>query len=364
MLPQLTEQLEKARQELAEIEARLAERATRAEPVRYRALARRQAELHDLIDLWERRRQAERQLGTTEELLRHEHLDQATAEMARAEAEELRRELQSLDLQLRHRLVPKDPQYDRNAVVEVRAGIGGEEAALFAADLFRMYTRFAERQGWKLQLLSSNPTGLGGYKEVIFAVEGKGAYGLLSLESGVHRVQRVPVTEAGGRTHTSAATVAVLPEAEEIEVQVDPGDLRVETFRAGGPGGQHMQKNETGVRITHLPSGIMAQCSDERHQLQNRERAMRLLRTRLLEQKRTAQEKEIAAARRAQVKTGDRSEKIRTYNFPQNRVTDHRINFTTHNLEQVLDGELDELLQRLQAADEEQRLAQVLSPSS
>jgi peptide chain release factor 1 len=363
MLHQFIEQLEKARKELGELEGRLADPAVSGGLPRYRELARRQAELSELLGLYDRYQQAERQVRTTEEMLRQGDLDEATAEMARGELEELHGEVGSLASELRRRLLPRDPNWDRNAIVEIRAGTGGEEAALFAADLCRMYTRFAERKGWKLQALDASPTGLGGYKEVTLAVEGKGAYGLLSFESGVHRVQRVPVTEASGRMHTSAASVAVLAEAEEVDAKIEANDLRTDTFRAGGPGGQHMQKNETGVRITHVPTGLVAQCSDERSQLQNKVKAMRWLRARLLEQKMAEQEQEIAATRRAQIKTGDRSEKIRTYNFPQNRVTDHRINYTTHNLEQILDGELEDLLQHLQQADEEQRIAQMLSSS-
>jgi len=357
MIEQLGSELDKAREELQNLHLRLADPEVVADHHKYRELARREAELRELIDLYDRYCQARAQLAVTEEMLRAGELDREMQAEAEAEAEELRAQMESLAAQLRRKVLPRDPQWDRNAIVEIRAGTGGEEAALFAADLFRMYSRFAERQGWKQQVLSSSPTGLGGYKEVILAVEGKGAYGLLSYESGVHRVQRVPVTEAGGRIHTSAASVAVLPEAEEVEVHIDPAELRIDTFRAGGPGGQHMQKNETGVRITHLPTGLVVQCSDERSQLQNKEKAMRWLRARLLEQKQMEQQQEIAETRRAQIKSGDRSDKIRTYNFPQNRVTDHRINFTTHNLQQVLDGELEELLEALQVADEQRRLA-------
>jgi len=358
MSPQLQQQLDKARQELAHLDARLAEPGVTADLARYREMARRQAELRELVDLYERYQRAGEQLRTTQEMLRQGDLDEATEKVARAEVEDLRREIQGLESDLRRKLVPRDPQQERNAIVEIRAGTGGEEAALFAADLYRMYTRFAERRGWRLQVLSSNPTGLGGQKEVIFAVEGKGAYGVLSFESGVHRVQRVPVTEAGGRLHTSAATVAVLPEAQEVEVKIDQKDLRIDTFRAGGPGGQHMQKNETGVRITHLPSGIVVQCSDERSQLQNKEKAMRWLRARLLEQEKAQQEKQIAAARRAQVKTGDRSEKIRTYNFPQNRVTDHRIGLTLHQLDMIMEGRLGQIIDALTTYFQAEKLKQ------
>lgn len=231
--------------------------------------------------------------------------------------------------------------------MEIRSGTGGEEAALFAADLFRMYSRYAERKGWKVEILSSNRTGLGGFKEVILSIEGKGAYSRLKYEGGVHRVQRIPVTESGGRIHTSAVSVAVLPEAEEVDVDINPDDLIIDTFRASGHGGQHVNKTESAVRITHKPTGIVVSCQDERSQLQNKMKAMKILRARLMEKAQEEQEAEITKERREQVKTGDRSDKIRTYNFPQNRVTDHRIGLTLYKLEQVLDGDLDEIIDAL-----------------
>jgi len=253
-------------------------------------------------------------------------------------------------------LLPKDPLDERKAIVEIRAGTGGEEAALFAADLFRMYSRFAERMGWRIEVISQHPTPLGGFKEISFVVDAKGAYGWLKHEAGVHRVQRVPVTESAGRIHTSAATVAVLPEPDPVEVEIKPEEIRVDTMKSSGPGGQHMQKTESAVRITHLPTGITAYCQEHRSQQRNREVAMRLLRARLLEFKRREQEERLGRARRQQVGTGDRSEKIRTYNFPQHRVTDHRINLTLYELEEVLDGELERILEPLREAEEEARL--------
>ena len=252
-------------------------------------------------------------------------------------------------------LVPKDPRDERNVIVEVRAGAGGEEAALFAAELLRMYVRYAERRGWRSETLSASPTGLGGFKEAVVAIEGRGAYSRLKYESGVHRVQRVPATEAGGRIHTSTATVAVLPEAEEVDVVIRPDEVRLETFRAGGAGGQNVNKVETAVRVTHLPTGIVIVCQDERSQHQNREKALRILRAHLLERA-VEQQAEIAQARRRQVGTAERSEKIRTYNFPQDRVTDHRIGKTVHNLPAVLDGDLDDLIQALVSADQTESL--------
>jgi peptide chain release factor 1 len=257
-------------------------------------------------------------------------------------------------------LVPGDPLAEKNAIIEIRAGTGGDEAALFARDLFTMYARLAERKGWKLEVLDESEAEKGGLKEGVFKLVGHGAYGTLEMESGVHRVQRVPETESQGRIHTSAATVAVLPELEEVDLTIDPSEISVEVFRAGGPGGQHMQKNETAVRITHKATGLSAASSGERSQLQNREKAMAILRARLYEARREEQEREQAAKRRSQIKSGDRSEKIRTYNFPQDRLTDHRIGLTMHNLPALLGGEIDELTEALREYKEEQRLAKVV----
>lgn len=261
-----------------------------------------------------------------------------------------------LEHELQEMLLPKDPAEEKGVIMEIRAGAGGNEAALFAADLLRMYTRYAESEGFKVEMLSANPTGIGGMKEVILAIEGKGAFRKLRHESGVHRVQRVPVTEASGRIHTSTVTVAVLPEAEEVEVQIDPKDLQIDVFRAGGHGGQHVNVTDSAVRITHIPTGLVVSCQDERSQHKNKAKALKVLRARLLERAQAAQEREIAGVRRQQVGTGDRSERIRTYNFPQGRVTDHRIGLTLHNLPEVLDGFLQELAQALMAHHEMERL--------
>jgi peptide chain release factor 1 len=258
-------------------------------------------------------------------------------------------------------LLPRDPNDDKDVILEIRAGTGGEEAALFAANLLRMYTRYAERMGWKAEILSSTPTGIGGFREVVLELRGKGAYSHLKFEGGPHRVQRVPETESSGRIHTSAATVAVLAEAEEIEVEIRPDDLEIDTFRSSSAGGQNVQKNETAIRIAHKPSGIVVSCQDERSQLQNKERAMRMLRARLYERMQAERERETSAARRSQVASGDRSDKIRTYNFPQGRVTDHRIGLTLYRLESILDGDIAELVQALRTADESERLAAVSS---
>ena len=279
--------------------------------------------------------------------------------MVEEELAELRARKEELDEQLPILLLPRDPNDDKNVIVEIRGGVGGEEAALFAGDLFRMYSRYAEAQGWKVNIMDANPTEIGGFKEISFAVEGQGAYSKLKYESGTHRVQRVPVTESGGRIHTSAVTVAVLPEADEVDVDIRPEELRIDTYRAGGAGGQYVNKTESAIRITHLPTGIVVQCQDEKSQLKNKEKAMRVLRARVLEQAQQQQADAIAADRKSQVGSGDRSQRIRTYNFPQGRVTDHRIGLTLHKLEAVLNGQLDELINALITADQAERLKKV-----
>ena len=279
--------------------------------------------------------------------------------MVEEELAEQRSRKEQLDNELPVLLLPRDPNDDKNVIVEIRGGVGGEEAALFAGDLFRMYSRYAEAQGWRVSILDSNPTEIGGFKEISFAVEGNGAYSKLKYGSGTHRVQRVPVTESGGRIHTSAVTVAVLPEADEVDVDIKAEELRIDTYRAGGAGGQYVNKTESAIRITHLPTGIVVQCQDEKSQLKNKEKAMRVLRARVLEQAQQQQADAIAADRKSQVGSGDRSERIRTYNFPQGRVTDHRIGLTLHKLDFVLNGQLDELLNVLITADQAERLKKV-----
>lgn len=295
------------------------------------------------------------QIADDEEILNGN--DAELKKIAQEELPELKGKLDALENDLKVMLIPKDPNDNKNTIVEIRAGTGGDEAALFAADLFRLYSRFAERNNWTREIMEMNDTGIGGYKEVIFSITGKGVYGLMKFESGVHRVQRVPKTEAGGRVHTSAATVAVLPEAEEAEIDMNEGDLKIDTFRASGAGGQHVNKTESAIRITHLPSGLVVSCQDEKSQHQNRLLAMKVLRSRLLAQEQERLAKERADARKSMVSTGDRSAKIRTYNFSQGRITDHRINYTAYNLDAVLDGDISEIIEQLKLAEQQEQLA-------
>ena len=317
--------------------------------------AKEQAGLEEIVSLYREYKSAANELEGTKTLLTDE-ADPELRELAKAEVARLEEQLDSLQAQLQQLLLPQDPRDARDVIVEVRAGAGGDEAGLFAADLYRMYTRYAEDRGWKTELLSAHATGVGGFKEVIFGIKGRGAFSRFKFESGVHRVQRVPITEASGRIHTSTATVAVLPEVDEVEIHIDPKDLEIEVYGSSGPGGQHMQKNATAVRIIHKPTGMVVACENERSQTQNRLRAMAVLRARLYEQERQKQEDEVAQARRAQVGTGERSEKIRTYNFPQNRITDHRIGLTVYRLPAVLDGDLDPFIDQLAAQEQAERL--------
>ena len=276
--------------------------------------------------------------------------------MAREEFESAKRRLEELDGEIKVLLLPRDPNDERNVIIEIRSGVGGEESALFASSLYRMYSMYAEAKRWRTEVANLSDTELGGIKEISFIVEGQGAYSRLKYESGVHRVQRVPETEAGGRIHTSTATVAVLPEVDEVEVEINPADLQIDTFRSSGAGGQHVNKTESAIRITHLPTGMVVECQDERSQYKNKDRAMKILASRLAEQAREKQNAELAAERRSQVGTGMRNERIRTYNFPQGRVTDHRIGLTLYKIDQIMDGALDELIDALTAADQAERL--------
>jgi len=283
-------------------------------------------------------------------------LDKELSEIAESELAELKSKRDSMEEKIKVLLVPKDPDDDKNVIMEIRAGTGGDEAGLFAADLFRMYSRYAEVRGWKQELVDLSDTGIGGIKEVVFSLTGTNVFADLKYESGVHRVQRVPATEANGRVHTSAASVVVLPEVEDVEVNIDPNDLRIDVYRSGGAGGQNVNKVETAIRITHLPTGLVVQCQDERSQLKNRQKAMKVLKARLYDMKLHEQNKEIAQQRKSMVKSGDRSDKIRTYNFPQNRVTDHRIGLTLYNLSGIIEGDLNELIEQLKLADRAEKL--------
>lgn len=308
--------------------------------------SREQAELEDIVRKIREYKNVLAGISEAEEILNTEK-EEGLRELAEAELDELKTKKPQLEDELKLMLVPKDPRDSKNIIIEIRAGTGGEEAALFAADLFRMYSKYAESRRWKVEVMDMNDTGVGGIKEVIASIQGKGAYSRLKYESGTHRVQRVPVTETSGRIHTSAATVAVLPEAEEVDLKIEEKDLRVDTFCSSGPGGQGVNTTYSAVRIVHVPTGLIVQCQDSRSQIKNREKAMKVLRARLYERELESQEKERAQERKSQVGTGDRSERIRTYNFPQNRVTDHRINLTLHKLSSILEGDLDELIDSL-----------------
>jgi peptide chain release factor 1 len=343
MLHKLEEVVDRFR----EVEGLLSDPRVLADQGRFRALSKEHADLREVAAVYERFCKVRDNALGSQELLRDP--DQEVRDMARAELDELAHEQEELEQKLKLLLLPKDPNDNKNVILEIRAGTGGNEAALFAGDLFRMYSRYAERQGWKVDLLSAAESEIGGFKEVIALINGQGVFSRLKYESGTHRVQRVPETEAQGRIHTSACTVAVLPEAEEVEVQIDPGELRVDVFRASGAGGQHVNKTESAVRITHLPTGLVVSCQDEKSQHKNRAKAMKVLQARLLDAMRAEQDARMAADRKSQVGSGDRSERIRTYNFPQGRCTDHRINLTLYRLEAIMQGDLDEVVEALAA---------------
>lgn len=320
-------------------------------------LARERSDLEPIVTAYRQYIELQEAVAQANSLLEAD--DQEMRDLAEAEIADLEPQIQAMEESLKMMLLPRDPRDDRNVIMEIRAGTGGDEAGIFAADLFRMYHRYADRQNWEVEILSQNETGVGGFKEIAFEVKGKGAFSRLKYESGVHRVQRVPVTESQGRIHTSTATVAVLAEADEVEIKIPDKDVRMDVFRAGGAGGQSVQKNATAVRLTHIPTGMVVQCQDERSQLQNRTRAMSILRARLYEIAIREKQDEVDATRRAQVGTGERSEKIRTYNYPQSRVTDHRVSLSSHNLPSVLDGDLDMFIDELATQEEAQRLQAV-----
>jgi len=351
----MIEILEKVQERYRELTLLLSDPQVLQDPNKYKKIAKEQSELSEIVELYSQLKQVLKQIEEDEKI-KSGSQDKELVELAKAELEELEEKKKKLEEKLKLFLIPKDPNDSKNTIVEIRAGTGGEEAALFAADLYRMYAKYSEKKGWRTEVLGSNPTGLGGFKEIIFSVEGEKVYKNLKYESGVHRVQRVPKTEASGRIHTSAASVAVLPEAEEVDIEIKPEDLKIDVFRSSGPGGQSVNTTDSAVRITHLPTNTVVTCQDEKSQLKNKNKALKVLRARLLDKARTEREEKIARQRKSMVKTGDRSEKIRTYNFPQNRITDHRIGMTLHRLEDVLSGDLDELIAALEREEQAEKL--------
>jgi peptide chain release factor 1 len=348
----LLERIEEKHKELTQL---LSDPSVLSDKNRYKKIAKEHNDLSQIVELSTKYKKVLKSIQEDEKLSK-ESEDKDLADLAKSELEELYSQKTEYEEKLKILLLPKDPKDSRNTIVEIRAGTGGEEAALFAADLYKMYLKHAEKQGWRVELMNSNPTGMGGFKEIIFLVEGKDVYGKLKYESGVHRVQRVPVTEASGRIHTSAASVAVLPEAEEVEVQIDPEELRVDVFRSSGPGGQSVNTTDSAVRITHLPTNTVVTCQDEKSQLKNKNKALKVLKARLLDKAQREQTEKIAKERKSMVGSGDRSEKIRTYNFPQGRVTDHRIGLTLYKLDDILAGGIGEFVEALKKKEQEEKL--------
>jgi len=360
MVLDMFEKLELIQKHYDELSQLLAQPEIATDPKRLQQLSQEKAELEHIVSLYQQYKAKGKELAELEALL-DSHAEAEMMALIKKELAEIKNQRDALLSQLKLSLMPKDPNDDRDVIVEIRAGAGGEEASLFAADLFRMYSRYALSKGWQAEIIDSSQSAIGGFKELIFEIKGKGAFSRFKHERGVHRVQRVPITEASGRIHTSTTTVAVLPEAEEIELNINPADLKMEFFRSRGAGGQNVNKVTTAVRITHLPTGIIASCQDERSQIRNRMKAMAVLRARLLDLEQRKQSESIDKERRMQVGSGQRAEKIRTYNFPQNRVTDHRINLSFHNLQQILDGDLDELIEALISKEQVEQLETALT---
>lgn len=354
----MIDKLEALRERYEELSQKLADPEVIADLPQMQRLAKNHSELEEVVNQYLRYRGVEEDLVTAKEMLA-ETKDTGEESLLREEIKGLENEKESLQQLLKVLLLPKDPNDNKSVILEIRAGTGGEEAALFASDLFRMYARYSEFRGWKMEMLSSNPTEIGGFKEIIVSVDGSGAYSALKFESGVHRVQRVPETEAGGRIHTSAASVIVLPEAEEVDVAIDPNDIRIDVYRSSGHGGQSVNTTDSAVRVTHLPTGVVVACQDEKSQLKNKEKALKILRARLLDKAIADQQSEMSQTRRDLVRSGDRSERIRTYNFPQNRITDHRIGLTLHRLDSVMAGNLQEVIDALILNDQTDRLQRV-----
>ena len=356
---ELIEKLRKIKNKFEQINQQLSDPDVLSDREKVVNLSRERSELTEIIQAYEKYSEVLKNIDGNKELIDIGG-DKELVNMAELELEELEGKKIKLEDEIKVLLLPKDPNDNKDIIMEIRAGTGGQEAALFADDLFRMYTRYAELKGWKIEIIDISDTGLGGIKEAVFSINGRDVYGSLKFESGVHRVQRVPATEANGRVHTSAASVAVLPEAEDVQIDINPNDLRIDIFRSGGAGGQNVNKVETAVRIIHLPTGLVVQCQDERSQLKNRQKAMKVLRARLYDMKLKEQSAEISAQRKSMVGSGDRSDKIRTYNFPQNRVTDHRIGLTLYNLSNIIEGDLDELIEQIKLVDRTEKLQETV----
>ena len=351
----LIERLEKLKEKFDFINQQLSDPEFLNDKDKIINLSKERRSLEELVAAYDKYRVVLKNINGNKEII-NSNFDKELKDLAQAELEDLEGKKEKLEEELKFLLLPKDPNDNKDAIMEIRAGTGGEEAALFAGDLFRMYTRYFEIKNWKTEIIDLSDTGLGGIKEVVFSISGENIYGELKFESGVHRVQRVPVTEGGGRVHTSAASVAVLPEVEDVQVEINSNDLKIDIFRSGGAGGQNVNKVETAVRITHIPTGVVVQCQDERSQLKNKQKAMKVLRARLYDLKLKEHDDEISAQRKSMVRSGDRSDKIRTYNYPQNRITDHRIGLTLYNLSNIMEGDLDELIEQLKIADRTERL--------
>ena len=347
--------LEEVKQKYLGIQEQLSDPGIMSNQEKLIKLSKERSDLQEIVETYDEYNALIKNITGNEEIVNSPG-DKELAEMAEAELVELYEKKTELEEKIKFILIPKDPNDDKNVIVEIRAGTGGDEAGIFAGDLFRMYTRHSEVRGWKYEVIDMNEAGMGGLKEVVFSLSGTSVFGDLKFESGVHRVQRVPATEGSGRVHTSAASVVVLPEVEDVQVEIDPNDLRIDVYRSGGAGGQNVNKVETAIRITHIPTGLVVQCQDERSQLKNRQKAMKVLKARFFDLKMREQTNEVAATRKSMVKSGDRSDKIRTYNFPQNRVTDHRIGLTLYNLSNIMEGDLDELIEKLKLADRTEKL--------
>lgn len=355
----MKDQLSAVEEKFKELNLQLSDPETLSDPKRYGSIAKAHSQLQPLADKVAELRQIEQSLEDANLMKSESHEAEMTAYLEN-EIRDLCKAREDLENDLKELLIARDPNDDKDVIMEIRAGAGGNEASLFTADLYRMYTRYAEKNNWKHEIISSSPSDLGGFKEIVFSIQGVDVYGKFKFESGVHRVQRIPVTESGGRIHTSTSTVAVLPEVEDVEVNINPNDLRIDIYRSSGPGGQSVNTTDSAVRITHIPSGLVVQCQDQKSQLQNKDQAMRILRARYYEKLLEEQQAELAEARRLQVGTGDRSERIRTYNYPQGRITDHRIGLTIYKLDSVMEGEIDQLIEGLTAADRADKLEKVI----